>query len=223
MRLWHLPCVYRGAPLVEIRIRLSSPAFLTFPPNVTHAFFVLWRDACAACAAGAEAAGLSLHSSNTSVNDDKAGLRAVEEVTMIVKGFSGSTPRFAADTFQCLAQMCCNLAALERHHMQQPQPLLHSAGGEVEMVGVKGQSDHTAGEPATMPALVIAMQDCENAMHGSAPDLPPVPGMHHEDVAEGELMGKVALRALKGATTAQLDEVCTLPGLDKVVNVCSTS
>lgn len=207
MRLWHLPCVYRGAPLVEVRIRLSSPAFLTFPPNVTHAFFALWRDACGACAAAADVAGLSLSFSNV-CDDGPADLCTVEGVTMTVAGFSGSTQRFAADVFECLAQMCGNLAALEHHRMQQAQPPSNGTVDKVETGGANGHSNGAVrGAPAAFDAA-IAMQDDVHAMHAGAPTVTPAPSMHHENVAEGQLMEEVALRRLDAAATAQLDEVC---------------
>lgn len=205
MRLWHLPCVYRGAPLVEIRIRLSSPAFLTFPPRVTHAFFALWRDACAAVAAAGDAAGLSLSFSNV-CDHDMADLCTVEGVTMTVAGFAGSTQRFVADIFECLTQMCCNLAVLERHRMQLQQPrslLLDNNGVKAGIDQGKGESNGTAGVTTAVSAPAIIMHG-SHAIGGNAP----APCMHHEDVAEAELMEDVALRRLDAAAMEQLDEVC---------------
>lgn len=198
MRVWHLPCVYRGSPLVEIRIRVASPAFMAFPTHVTHAFFALWRDACAAVEAAAVAAGLSLSFSNV-CDEEMADLCAVEGVTLIAAGFSGSTQRFVADVFQCLAQMCNRLAALEQHRMPLPQAALDDTGAQAATEEVKGGGSGTA-VPVAVPSSGMVIHDTHAAI--DAPDI------HQHDIVEGALMEEVALRRLDNAALAQLDEVC---------------
>lgn len=191
MRIWHLPCVYQHAPMVEIRIRIASPAFVSFPPRVTHAFFAAWCDACAAVAADAETAGLTLSFSNAG-SDDVVDLCAVEGVTLTVAGFSGATQQLAADVFNCLSKMCYRLAAMEKARKYSPQRSLNSKPAVVD-------SAEKASSVANFMGLPLAVSCLSSNMPGFPLD--------HEDVVEETLIEEFTLRELDCDAMAQLDEV----------------